>query len=419
MPFRETTTTDLTTGNLGFGIDVTNRCNLSCPTCYYLDRPLNRPSCADSHLSATLFRKAMQEAAKAGFREVYILGGEPTVHPGILDLLNYAVRSGFEQVLLVTNGIRLADLAFCRAIAATGADIAVRRHVVDDGELGHCVQDELVGRKGTLPLVREAFANIEGLFSPERVAVQCCITRPVVESGQIYEVFRYAKRNRFGHIIECTKASERFARGNPLDISPDELLETYEKLQSIDILEFGGKATAMTPQAYGKTCHMPENSVHCLIDGTIIPCVGQPFPLGNIFADADGALETILGLPARDYFRYPNKRLQGHCRDCPELAICTGGCRGDAFFLTGCFSASAVQCPRIARYSQKLGLSDFLPQNCNDCALRGISFCGPRTDVRERLSAYLGERYKEDPSSCATRPVGTGVLRQSFFSGGS
>ena len=398
MPFRETTTTDFTTNNLGFGIDITTHCNLDCITCYCMNSQESHPNFCDSHISIELLEKAISQAAIAGFQEIYILGGEPTVHPGILDLLKYVRDFNFKQVLLITNGIRLADLKFCREIEASGADVVVQRHVIGNGELEQHIQDNLVGKKGTLTQVNQAFANIESIFAPERVAVQCCITRPVVESGQIYDVFRYSKIHHFEHIIECTKASERFERGNPLDISPLELLQVYERLQRIDIDEFNGKQHPMTPQAYGKTCHMPENSVHCLIDGTIIPCVGQTFPLGNIFTDTNRSLEDILNSRHRDFFRYPNKRLHGHCVDCSYFVTCTGGCRGDAFFLTGCFNASAIQCPKLAKYEKELLLEDFVPSTCDNCELHKNSLCGPKKDVNEKLSQYLGAIYRENES---------------------
>ncbi|MDI6741136.1 MAG: radical SAM protein [Smithella sp.] len=393
MPFRETTDTDFTISNLGFGIDITSHCNLNCITCYYINNPSNIPASSPSHMSMELFEKAMRQASLAGFQEIYILGGEPTIHARILDFLKCAADFKFHQVLLVTNGMLLADRDFCRKIEAAGTDLVVKRHVIGDGESDNKIQDMLVGKQGTLDQVNRAFANIESVFEPSRVAVQCCITRPVVESGQLFEVFRYAKTRGFGHVIECTKASDRFQRGNPLDLSPGELFCVYDRLQHIDVHEFKGTTYPMTPQAYGKTCHMPENSVHCLIDGTIVPCVGQPFPLGNIFTDAETSLNKIFDLPQRDFFRYPNLRIHGHCRNCSHFSVCTGGCRGDAFFLTGCFSASAVQCPQLSCYKEDLSRGDFLPANCDACKLRENAFCGPRKDADARLSRYLGSLY--------------------------
>lgn len=392
MPFREITDTDFRTKNLGFGIDITTKCNLNCMTCYFLD---SQKTVTDTHISFEYFKKAMQKASLAGFQEIYILGGEPTLHPNIINLLKCAVGFGFKQVLLVTNGMLLANDLFCRKVADSGADIVVQRHVIGNGEIQKNIQDIVVGRKNTLDQVNQAFINIELFFKPHRVAIQCCITRPVVESGQIYEVFRYARKNGYEHVLECTKASERFQRGNHLDISSVELLHVYEKLQRIDIDEFDGKSNPLTPQAYGKTCHMPENSVHCLLDGTIVPCVGQPFPLGNIFNGADTSLENILSSKKRDFFMNPNKRIHGHCRQCSYFQICTGGCRGDAFFLTGCFNASAVQCPQLAKY-EKLSLRDFIPSTCDNCEFNKNSFCSLRENIDKKLVHYFGTVYQEN-----------------------
>ncbi|MBN2575666.1 MAG: radical SAM protein [Deltaproteobacteria bacterium] len=398
MPFRETTAADLASGTVGFGIDVTTNCNLDCVTCYYLDSVPNRPPTAETHLSVQRFEWAMDQAAAVGFREVYLLGGEPTLHPQILEMLASSKCRSFEHVLLVTNGLALADRDFCRRVADSGANVAVQRHAIGDGEGARRVQDVLAGRPDTLTQVNQAFANLEEMFHPARVAVQCCLTRPVVESGQIYDIYRYAKQRGFEYVFECTKASHRFARGNPLDLTPVELTGVYERLQRIETEEYGAGPRALTPQAFGKTCHMPENGVHCLIDGTIVPCVGQPFPLGRIFSPRDTSLAAILDSPERRFFREPSERLYGHCRSCRYLDECTGGCRGDAFFLTGCFSASAVQCPQLTAYARKLSLGDFVPPTCRNCRFEREPHCGPRPDADRALARYLGTLYQDEPA---------------------
>ena len=93
-------------------IEITTRCNLGCPTCF---------ADADSGTLATLstgydLSVAQVEAMLDRFLEtegqpevVQISGGEPTIHPQILDILAAAKARGIRHVMLNTNGLRLAQ----------------------------------------------------------------------------------------------------------------------------------------------------------------------------------------------------------------------------------------------------------------------------------------------------------------------
>ena len=85
-------------------IEITTRCNLSCPTCF-----------ADSGTGYDL-SLAQVEAILDRFLEtegqpeiVQISGGEPTIHPQILAVLASAKSRNIRHVMLNTNGIRLAQ----------------------------------------------------------------------------------------------------------------------------------------------------------------------------------------------------------------------------------------------------------------------------------------------------------------------
>jgi uncharacterized radical SAM superfamily Fe-S cluster-containing enzyme len=94
-------------------IEITTRCNLSCPTCF-----------ADAgtgyDLSLTQVEKILDQLLETeGQPEiVQISGGEPTLHPQILDILAAARKRNIRQVMLNTNGLRLAqDYDFVRQLA--------------------------------------------------------------------------------------------------------------------------------------------------------------------------------------------------------------------------------------------------------------------------------------------------------------
>jgi uncharacterized radical SAM superfamily Fe-S cluster-containing enzyme len=98
-------------------IEVNTACNLDCPVCF-----------ADSGHQPDGFSLTMEQvesaldafiAAEGDPEVVMFSGGEPTIHPRILDFLRLAADKGIGLVTLNTNGIRLAhDRNFVAALAA-------------------------------------------------------------------------------------------------------------------------------------------------------------------------------------------------------------------------------------------------------------------------------------------------------------
>jgi cyclic pyranopterin phosphate synthase len=88
-------------------ISLTDRCDLACVYC--------RPSRSDGYLEKRLDDGAWQTMidglARAGVRRVRITGGEPLLHPRVVDLVAFVASRGFDDVALTTNGTRLATLA--------------------------------------------------------------------------------------------------------------------------------------------------------------------------------------------------------------------------------------------------------------------------------------------------------------------
>ena len=87
-------------------LDVTESCNLECPTCFAASGPgINKHARLD-HLLATLDAAILREGGKVD--ALMLSGGEPTVHPAILELIKAATERNVTRVVLNTNGIRIA-----------------------------------------------------------------------------------------------------------------------------------------------------------------------------------------------------------------------------------------------------------------------------------------------------------------------
>lgn len=363
MPFRELSRNDQ--GLVGIGVDITERCNRKCPTCFVNHAPKN--------MRIETFKKIADEGVRLGFKEFYILGGEPTIHPEIVEFLKY-VKGKFFPVILVSNMDKLSDSDFCRRVFDLDVVVAGQRHVMSENGGMEKIERALTGGEH-LATSHQAWKNVEEMFPPERVCVQCCITKPVVEAGTIFEVFRWARRNGYEPVMEFTKEGTGFKRGCKLDISSFEMMAVLEKLQKIDELEFGISTDLLSPQAYGKTCHMVETSIHFLVDGSAIPCVGHhDIRYGNIMNDS---LDVILDNPLRGMIKDPWSWIYGYCKEeCQFFDRCTGGCRGSAFDMSGCPRASFYYCPHIPK--DRLKLLDMIPPSCSGCFLEGNNVCNPR-----------------------------------------
>jgi uncharacterized radical SAM superfamily Fe-S cluster-containing enzyme len=95
-------------------IEITSGCNLKCPMCFAESGPGGTP--IDF---ATYTRMVDRYVYLEGIPDVLqISGGEPTVHPELVRMVRYAYDSPIQQVMINTNGIRLArDPALAEALA--------------------------------------------------------------------------------------------------------------------------------------------------------------------------------------------------------------------------------------------------------------------------------------------------------------
>lgn len=104
-------------------IEVTDRCNLACPTCYAMSSP---------HYGRHRTLKEIEQmldiiVANEGEPDVVqISGGEPTIHPQFFDILDIAKKKPIKHLMINTNGIRIAnDPGFAERLATYMPDFEV------------------------------------------------------------------------------------------------------------------------------------------------------------------------------------------------------------------------------------------------------------------------------------------------------
>jgi 7,8-dihydro-6-hydroxymethylpterin dimethyltransferase len=97
-------------------IEINDACNLSCPVCFADSSPQRTRHRTLAEVDAMLETLMASEGSPD---LVQISGGEPTIHPQIIEILQLAKSKPIRHIMLNTNGIRIAtDKAFVAELAA-------------------------------------------------------------------------------------------------------------------------------------------------------------------------------------------------------------------------------------------------------------------------------------------------------------
>jgi len=104
-------------------IEITDRCNLTCPTCY----AGSSPTYGRHRTLAEV--KQMLDTIVENEREpdvIQISGGEPTHHPQFFEILDYAKSLPIKHLMVNTNGITIAkDKDFAKRLKSYSPDFEI------------------------------------------------------------------------------------------------------------------------------------------------------------------------------------------------------------------------------------------------------------------------------------------------------
>lgn len=101
---------------MGKGVLIlTYACNLKCSFCYAGHEVFGKPKTMRSGEAYA----GIDFMASIGIRTFTLLGGEPTIHRDLLDVIRYAAGRDMGP-WVVTNGVKLADPAFAEALLDAG-----------------------------------------------------------------------------------------------------------------------------------------------------------------------------------------------------------------------------------------------------------------------------------------------------------
>jgi uncharacterized radical SAM superfamily Fe-S cluster-containing enzyme len=105
-------------------IEVNQACNLDCPLCFADAGTQYAQSGFELTYEQVEFMIDTYIAAEGNPEVLQFSGGEPSLHPQIIDFIKLANRKGIKYVMLNTNGIRIArDDHFLEELAKTKAHV--------------------------------------------------------------------------------------------------------------------------------------------------------------------------------------------------------------------------------------------------------------------------------------------------------
>jgi uncharacterized radical SAM superfamily Fe-S cluster-containing enzyme len=167
-------------------IDLTNRCNLTCPICF-ANANVSGFVCEPSFEQVVEMLQQLLDSRPTPCTSVQFSGGEPTEHPRFHEIIAKARDMGFTNIQIATNGIRHADLEFARKSRQAGLHTL---YLQFDG-LDDSLYRRIRGRS-LLEIKRQAVANCR------EVGLKICLVPTIVKGqndDQVGPIIEFAVEN--------------------------------------------------------------------------------------------------------------------------------------------------------------------------------------------------------------------------------
>jgi MoaA/NifB/PqqE/SkfB family radical SAM enzyme len=119
----------------------------------------------------------LDEAFATGQRKLTLLGGEPTLQPGFLDVVRHAVRLGFQEIVIFTNGVKTARESFIEEVIATGGNFTWRISIQGATKESH---ERTTRRAGSFDRIVRSMGHLRRLG--QRITVNMCVVGSNFES---------------------------------------------------------------------------------------------------------------------------------------------------------------------------------------------------------------------------------------------
>ena len=315
---------------VGMLCELTHRCPLQCPYC---SNPTDLER-ANTELTTAEWQDVMRQAGELGILQVHLSGGEPTARKDLEEILEAAVKAGL-YTNLITAGVtltrdrmmKLAEIGLDHvqlSIQDVDPENADRISAYKGGfakkiEVSQWAKEAGMALTINAPIHRQNIHNVPRMIE---FAIECGAGRIEIAHVQYYA---WALLNRSS--LMPTRESFMTAAKQV-----EEAREKYKGIIVIDMVVpdyyakfpkpcMGGWAKQIlnvTPSGRVLPCHAAESITHLQFDNVKDRKLADIWLNGDVFNKYRGT----------EWMKEP-------CRSCPRKEIDFGGCRCQAFALTG------------------------------------------------------------------------------------
>ena len=336
--------------------ELTYRCPLHCVFCY---NPVQLKQ-ASSELTTAEWVEVMRQARQLGAAQLGFSGGEPLVRDDLEELVQEAHRLGY-YTNLITSGVGLTP-ARAQRLKDAGLDHVQLSFQDSTREL-----NDFLSHTKTFELKKKVAQTIKAHDWP--MVMNCVLHRHnLPHVGQIIEMaldlgaeylelanvqyYGWAWLNRDHlmptreQLVEAEAVVNRYRaqigkRCRLLFVVPD----YFEERPKACMNGWGSVFLSVAPDGLAMPCHNARD-----LPGLALPDVRQQ-PLADIWHRSQ-AFNTYRG----------DEWMQAPCRSCDERHKDFGGCRCQAFLLTGDAAATDPVCSKSAHHDKVVQLVRSAPE---------------------------------------------------------
>jgi PqqA peptide cyclase len=332
--------------------ELTYRCNLQCPYCY---NPLELRDYRDE-LSTQLWTRTLQQAAALGIVQTHFSGGEPTLRRDLPALIEAASELGLYSNL-ITQGTFLDDALLDRLLAS-GLDHVQISIQAPEKELADRIGGAVVHEKKIDALLRVRDREVA-------LTLNCVLHR--LNHDLIDDVIAFAERLGIRRLELANVQFYGWAYRNRAALMPTrEQVRHGEAVVAAARERLRGvmEITYVLPDYFGefpKPCMNGWGHQFMTVtpNGYVLPC---PAAAAIRTLRFENVRERELGEIWRESESFERYRgtdwMPEPCRSCERREVDWGGCRCQAYLLTGDAGATDPACSLSPDHHLMVALRD-------------------------------------------------------------